>query len=181
LLELQFGMSAARASLILVLRTGFFCVGAQIPSRVRGLTPRGSAMIGTTIMGLGLPVFAASAWLSSLALVVAGNVLAGFGNGMYSPPLTTSVINAVPEDRRATATGLLQMMGQVGAVAGITVSGAIVAAGHGSERFSAAFLAAGVPALLSLAATGFIQVRPASRPDAAEHAATSPQKAEDQS
>jgi MFS family permease len=181
LLELQFGMSAARASLILVLRTGFFCIGAQVPSRVRGLTPRGSAMIGTAIMGLALPVFAASAWLSSLALVVAGNVLAGYGNGMYSPPLTTSVINAVPEDRRATATGLLQMMGQVGAVAGITVSGAIVAAGHGPGRFSAAFLAAGIPALLSLAAAGFIQTSPASRPEAAEHAAASPQKADEQS
>jgi MFS family permease len=181
LLELQFGMSAARASLILVLRTGFFCIGAQVPSRVRGLTPRGSAMIGTVIMGLALPVFAASAWLSSLALVVVGNILAGYGNGMYSPPLTTSVINAVPEDRRATATGLLQMMGQVGAVAGITVSGAIVAAGHGAERFAAAFLAAGIPALLSLAAAGFIQTSSVSRPEAAEHAAASPQKADDQS
>jgi MFS family permease len=181
LLELQFGLSAARASLILVLRTGAVCVGAQVPSRIRGLTPRGAAMIGTAVMTSALPVFAASAWLSSLGLVVAGNILAGFGNGMYSPAFTTSVINAVHEDRRATATGLLQMMGQVGAVAGITVSGAIVAAGHGPGRFSIAFLVAAVPALLSLAVAGFIQTRPASGPDAAGHAAVSLEQADDQS
>jgi MFS family permease len=181
LLELQFGMSAASASLILVLRTGAFCVGAQVPSRVHGLTPRGSAMIGAAVMGSALPVFAASAWLSSLALVVAGNILAGAGFGMISPALTTSVVNAVHEDRRATATGILQMMGQVGAVAAITVTGAIVAAGHGPGRFAAAFLLATVPALLSIAAAGFIQTRPASRPDAAGHAPTSLEKADDPS
>ena len=181
LLELQFGLSAASASLILVLRTIAFCVGAQVPSRIHGLTPRRSAMIGAALMASGLPVFAASAWLSSLALVVAGNILAGFGNGMISPALTTSVVNAVHDDRRATATGLLQMMGQVGAVAAITVSGAIVAAGHGPGRFSAAFLVAGVPALLSIAAAGFIQTRPAPRPDATEHASASLEKADDQS
>ena len=81
LLELQFGLSAASASLILVLRTGAFCVGAQVPSRVKGLTPRGAAMTGAAVMGSALPVFAASAWLSSLALVLAGNVLAGAGLG----------------------------------------------------------------------------------------------------
>ena len=181
LLELQFGLSAASASLILVLRTGAFCVGAQVPSRVHGLTPRGSARIGAAVMGSALPVFAASAWLSSLALVVAGNILAGAGFGMISPPLTTSVVNAVHEDRRATATGILQMMGQVGAVAAITVSGAIVATGHGPGRFAAAFLVAAIPALLSLAAAGFIQTRPASRPDAAGHVPTSLGKADDQS
>ena len=76
---------------------------------------------------------------------------------------------------------LLQMMGQVGAVAAITVSGAIVAAGHGPGRFAAAFLVAAVPALLSIAAAGFIQTRPASRPDAAGHAPTSLEKADDPS
>lgn len=181
LLELQFGLSAARASLILVLRTGFFCVGAQATSRIPGLNPRRSALIGTAIMGLGLPVFAASAVWSSLALVVAGNVLAGYGNGMFSPAITTSVVNAVPEDRRATATGLLQMMGQVGAVAGITVSGAIVAAGHGPERFSTSFLVALGPAVLSLIAAGFIQAGLTPRPGAAEQAATSLQQADDAS
>jgi MFS family permease len=181
MLELEFGLSAARASLILVLRTGFFCVGAQVPSRIRGLTPRGSAMIGTAVMAAALPVFAASAWLSALALVVVGNILAGYGNGMSSPSLTTSVVNAVPEDRRATATGLQQMMGQVGAVIAITVSGAIVAAGHGPGRFSVAFLVALVPAFLSLAAAGLIQAQPPPSPDAAEDASASLQKADDQS
>ena len=138
-------------------------------------------MIGAAVMGSALPVFAASAWLSSLALVVAGNILAGAGFGMISPALTTSVVNAVHEDRRATATGILQMMGQVGAVAAITVTGAIVAAGHGPGRFAAAFLVAAVPALLSIAAAGFIQTRPASRPDAAGHAPTSLEKADDPS
>ena len=61
---------------------------------------------------------------------------------MISPPLTTSVVNAIQEDRRASASGILQMMGQVGAVAAITVSGAIVAAGHGPGRFATAFLVA---------------------------------------
>jgi MFS family permease len=63
----------------------------------------------------------------------------------------------VDEDRRATATGLLQMMGQAGAVAGISLSGAIVAAGHGPDRFATAFLVACGPALLALVAAGFIQ------------------------
>jgi MFS family permease len=180
LLELQFGMSAARASLILVLRTGAFCFGAQVPSRVRGLTPRGSAMIGTVIMGAALPVFATSALLSSLALVMVGNILAGFGNGVFSPPLTTSVINAVGEDRRATATGLLQMMSQVGAVAGIAVSGAIVAVGHGPGRFATAFLVALGPALVCLVATGFIQTRPPARPDPAKDTPAALEAADDQ-
>jgi MFS family permease len=86
---------------------------------------------------------------------------------MFSPAITTSVVNAVPDDRRATATGLLQMMGQVGAVAGITVSGAIVAAGHGPARFSTSFLVALIPAVFSLVAAGFILSGHAPRPAAA--------------
>jgi MFS family permease len=179
LLELQFGLSAGRASLILVLRTGFFCVGAQVTSRISGLTPRRAAMTGTAVMAVGLPVFAMGAAWSSLALVIAGNMLAGFGQGMSSPALTTSVVNSVPEDRRASASGLLQMMGQVGAVAGISVSGAIVAAGHGPGRFAVAFLVAVVPALLSLTAAGFIQPGLAPHPAAAGPASPSSPKAAD--
>ena len=84
-------------------------------------------------------VFAASDGVGLTSHGRGRDILAGYGNGMSSPSLTTSVVNAVPEDRRATATGLQQMMGQVGAVIAITVSGAIVAAGHGPGSFPSHF------------------------------------------
>ena len=123
LLETQFGMSVSRASLFLLARPIAFCIGAPVTSRISVLTPRRAAIGGTALMAIALPVFALGAGLLLLSLVVAGNVLAGFGNGMSQPAITTSVVNAVSADRHATASGLLQMMGQVGAVAGITVAG----------------------------------------------------------
>jgi MFS family permease len=136
LLETQFGMSVSRASLILLARPIAFCIGAPVTSRMSMLTPRRAAIGGTALMAIALPVFALGAGLLSLSLVMAGNVLAGFGNGMSQPALTTAVVNAVSADRHATASGFMQMMGQVGAVAGIAVAGAIVAAGAGTGRFA---------------------------------------------
>jgi MFS family permease len=160
LLETQFHMSVSRASLFLLARPIAFCIGAPVTSRIRVLTPRRAAVGGTALMALALPVFALGAGASWLSLVVAGNVLAGFGNGMSQPAITTSVVNAVSADRHATASGILQMMGQVGAVAGITVAGAIVAAGSGPSRFTTAFLVAAIPAVLGFLATWFIVSSP---------------------
>jgi MFS family permease len=94
--------------------------------------------------------------MTSISLTIAGNILAGFGNGMAQPALTTCVVNAVSVDRHATASGIMQMMGQVGAVAGITVAGAIVAAGSGASRFTTAFLIAAIPAFAGVVAAWFI-------------------------
>lgn len=156
LLETQFGMSVSRASLVLLARPIAFCIGAPVTSRISRLTPRRAAIGGTGLMAIALPVFALSAGLLSLSLLIAGNVLAGFGNGMSQPGLTTSVVNAVSPDRHATASGIMQMMGQVGAVAGITVAGSIVAAGSGRAPFTMAFLVAAIPALLGFVTAWFI-------------------------
>ena len=142
--------------MFLLARPIAFCIGAPVTSRISVLTPRRAAIGGTALMAIALPVFALGAGLLLLSLVVAGNVLAGFGNGMSQPAITTSVVNAVSADRHATASGLLQMMGQVGAVAGITVAGAIVAAGSGTGPFTTAFLIAAIPAFLGFVAAWFI-------------------------
>jgi MFS family permease len=168
LLETQFGMSVSRASLFLLARPIAFCIGAPVTSRISVLTPRRAAIGGTALMAIALPVFAVGAGLLLLSLVVAGNVLAGFGNGMSQPAITTSVVNAVSADRHATASGLLQMMGQVGAVAGITVAGAIVATGSGPGRFTAAFLVAAIPGFLGFVAAWFIVSAPGRQEEPAE-------------
>jgi MFS family permease len=176
LLETQFGMSVSRASLVLLARPIAFCIGAPVTSRISRLTPRRAAIGGTGLMAIALPVFALSAGLLSLSLLIAGNVLAGFGNGMSQPGLTTSVVNAVSPDRHATASGIMQMMGQVGAVAGITVAGSIVAAGTGRAPFTMAFLVAAIPALLGFVTAWFIlspsrgQAEPSQEPSALETA-----------
>jgi MFS family permease len=161
LLETQFGMSVSRASLFLLARPIAFCIGAPVTSRISVLTPRRAAIGGTILMAAALPVFALSAGMLWLSMVVAGNILAGFGNGMSQPAITTSVVNAVTPDRHATASGILQMMGQVGAVAGITVAGAIVASGSGAGHFTTAFLVATIPACLGIVAACFILSAPA--------------------
>ena len=161
LLETQFHMSVSRASLFLLARPIAFCIGAPVTSRISVLTPRRAAIGGTVLMAMALPVFALSAGMLWLSMVVAGNILAGFGNGMSQPAITTSVVNAVTPDRHATASGILQMMGQVGAVAGITVAGAIVASGSGAGHFTIAFLVAAIPACLGVLAAWFIVSAPA--------------------
>jgi predicted MFS family arabinose efflux permease len=161
LLETQFHMSVSRASLFLLARPIAFCIGAPVTSRISVLTPRRAAIGGTILMATALPVFALGAGLLWLSMVVAGNILAGFGNGMSQPAITTSVVNAVTPDRHATASGILQMMGQVGAVAGITVAGAIVASGSGAGHFTTAFLVATIPACLGVVAAWFILSVPA--------------------
>lgn len=156
LLETEFGMSVSRASLYLLARPIAFCIGAPVTSRIGALTPRRATIGGIAIMAVALPVFALGAAMTSISLTIAGNILAGFGNGMAQPALTTCVVNAVSADRHATASGLMQMMGQVGAVAGITVAGAIVAAGTGSSRFTTAFLIAAIPAFAGLGVAWFV-------------------------
>ena len=70
----------------------------------------------------------------------------------------------------------MQMMGQVGAVAGITVAGSIVAAGSGRAPFTMAFLVAAIPALLGFVTAWFIlspsrgQAEPSQEPSALETA-----------
>ena len=168
LLETQFGMSVSRASLYLLARPIAFCIGAPVTSRISVLTPRRAAIGGIAIMALALPTFAMGAATTSIGLTIAGNILAGFGNGMAQPALTTCVVNAVSPDRHATASGIMQMMGQVGAVAGITVAGAIVAAGHGASRFTTAFLIAAVPAFAGFVVAWFIGSAEARVPALAE-------------
>jgi MFS family permease len=107
--------------------------------------------------------------MTSIGLIIAGNILAGFGNGMASPALTTCVVNAVSADRHATASGIMQMMSQVGAVAGITVAGAIVAAGTGASRFTTAFLIAAIPAFAAIAVAWFVGSATARPAEPAEH------------
>jgi MFS family permease len=107
---------------------------------------RTAAVAGTTAVVASMAVFASVTQSKGLALVEVALVLSGVGMGVASPSLAASVANEFEARDLGVASSSLQLVSQVGAVAGIQVMQTVQSAGS----FHSAFVVGGAVALLGV-------------------------------
>ena len=97
---------------------------------------------GLVLVGIGLIVMAGLTGASTWTHLVPGFIVAGFGSGMVNPPLASTAIGVVPQQKAGMASGVNTTFRQIGIAAGIAAYGSIFTAAIGSH------LAGALPAAL---------------------------------
>ncbi len=96
----------------------------------RRLTGRAILTLGLVVIGCGDLLTAANlAWSGQYVAVALGMVVSGAGTGLLNGETTKVLIGAVPPERAGMAGGLTGTTRFVGIVAGISILGAVLAAG----------------------------------------------------
>src|SRR5215218_10001893 len=90
---------------------------------------RWALLSGPIVMAAGFTVLASLDEASGIAVAVAGTVVLGLGLGLLMQNLVLVVQNAAPSRALGAATGATQFFRQIGGTLGVTVMGAILAAG----------------------------------------------------
>jgi MFS family permease len=154
LVQQEFGLSVATASLLMVCRPLTNSLSAPTSGYVAvRVGERRVSLVGIALLVLAMVAFAAGSAGESLALVVVGLLLSGVAGGTATPSLVTIAANTVPEDHLGVGNAAQQMADAIGAVVGIQVLASVQASSAGPEGFTVAFLAGAVVALLGAAAT----------------------------
>jgi MFS family permease len=153
LVQRLFGYSITRTSLLLTIRPLAFSVGSWFAGR----SQNSLTMWRLQAWGHGLLVVGSVAWVvgaagRSLALVVLALVVTGFGNGYSRTTLFTYVSGTVDTQDIGVATGVANMVSQIGGGAGTTVMSAIVADSVAPSAFAWSFAAGLFLAILTLPA-----------------------------
>jgi len=155
-----FGSSVTTASLVMLLRTGALTAAALLGGLLAVRAgARFTAVVGTTVMTIGLGVIAWGAGERSLFGFGAGLVLQGLGHGIALPPLNATVASAVPIEDVGVASAANRLLSQVGTAFGIT----LLTLGYSRDGGGAAlsFLTGGALSVLSVAAAAFLNGREA--------------------
>ncbi len=122
LLQRVMHFGEARAGLLVISRPLAFSVTAPIAGYLAvRVGERTSAVVGCAVVIGSMLAMAALAPGSSQIAIIGALALSGVGLGVASPSIAASVANAVDDDRLGVASAAQQLMGQVGAVAGIQV------------------------------------------------------------
>ncbi len=150
LLASVFDLNTTAISLMILPRPIAFATGASLAgSLVTRFGGRVIVTIGLSGIVGGLGLIGVAAELDNLVLVGVGVSLAGFGSGMARPPIIAALTEAVGDHDVGVGTGLLNMAGQLGAAAGISILGALVDNGSDGRRF---FTVLAIAAAVSLVA-----------------------------
>lgn len=107
---------------------------------------------GVAIIGLGLPVIAATAHLPSLIPSEIGLALTGLGMGFATGPLMAVAVGAVDASRSGTAAALINVARMVGATIGVATLGALFAT---AESYAGLRLALIVGGAVQIACAAF--------------------------
>lgn len=105
---------------------------------------------GTTLVTASLVLIGTAALTHATALVVVGVLIAGAGSGFSRPPIIAALTEAVGEADMGVGTGLLNMTGQIGAAAGISLLTAPIGDAAGGREFFVVFVVAAVVAVLAI-------------------------------
>jgi MFS family permease len=171
LLARVFGYGESRTGLLIISRPLSFSLMAPVAGylavRVGGRT---AATVGCSVVVGSMVALAALDGASSDLAIVGALSLSGIGLGMASPSLAASVANAVADERLGSASAAQQLMGQVGAVAGIQVMKTVQAAREGAvglvPSFGDAYYVGGAVCLLAVLCGAFVLSSPGAEPDA---------------
>ena len=162
-----FGLGAAAISLMILPRPVAFSFGASIAGWMVGrIGGRPMVVGGTMAIAIGLLLIGVGAIEEELWLVGLGVAIQGAGSGISRPPIIAALTESIGDRDVGVGTGMMNMTGQLGAAAGISILGALVTETSGGERYLAVLgLAAGleIVAVLMVGAIRFrgpVQTRP---------------------
>jgi MFS family permease len=176
--DATFAYSTTAISLLILPRPIMFALGAWIADRlVTRLGGRPVVMVGCVGIAAGLGIIGFGAVQGSVASVVFGVAMAGAGSGIARPPIIAALTEAVGEFDMGVGTGLLNMSGQIGAAAGISLLSALVTEDSSPERFLAVFVIAAVVATGAIATAGAIRFPAAGASPGAPGSPTDPYSA----
>jgi MFS family permease len=157
-----FGYKTYKTALILIIRPILFSIGAALAGRSeRRFGGRFMQVSGSCFLTAGALVTGLGAWNTSLPEILLGLALTGWGVGIARPSNTTAVTNSVDEIDVGVATGVLNMIGQIGAAVGITVLLAIVAESREPSTFAVAGVVSGAIAAASIMTAALLRRAPA--------------------
>jgi MFS family permease len=163
-----FAYNTTAISLLILPRPIMFSLGAWVADRlVNRLGGRTVVIAGCVGVSLGLASIGLGATQDWLAFVIIGVAIAGAGSGIARPPIIAALTESVGERDMGVGTGMLNMTGQIGAAAGISLLSALVTEDSSPERFLLVFIIASVVAILSIVTAGairFPEAAPASKP-----------------
>jgi len=165
MLQRLFGYSVAKTSLLLITRPFGFSFGAWVAGQhhssrsVKKLQIFGNGMliVGSAFMVIG-PVDR-SIWLIEIGLVVTG-----FANGYARTVIYALVADTVDTADVGIATGVLNMLAQLGSATGTTIMSAVIADSYLASTMGWAFGVALLIALLTVPAVSFYNTRAARVP-----------------
>lgn len=173
-----FAYSTTAISLLILPRPIMFAVGAWLADRlVTRVGGRTVVIFGCLGIALGLASIGIGAVQGWLAFVILGVALAGTGSGVARPPIIAALTEAVGERDMGVGTGMLNMTGQIGAAAGISLLSALVTENSSPERFLLVFTIAAVVAVIAIATAGAIRFPDAPSAGAPPPSPTSPYSA----
>ena len=149
----EFGFTISVAAAIMLLRTASLTIASPLGGGLgQRHGERVAAVVGSTVMTLGLALVCFGAWSVNLPLFGVGLVLQGAGHGLALPSLTSAISHAVRESDLGVASAANRLTGQVGAAFGITLLAIVYGGRNDPGAFGLAFAAGTVLSAVSLLA-----------------------------
>jgi len=153
-----FDYNTTAISLLILPRPLMFAAGAWLAgSLVDRFGGRTIVATGCSAVALGLTLVGLGAVNQWVGFVIAGVALAGTGSGIARPPIIAALTDAVGDRDLGVGTGMLNMTGQIGAAAGISLLSALVTEGSSPQRFLMVFVIAAGIAVVAIATAGTIR------------------------
>ncbi len=119
---------------------------------------RADDAIGSGI-AIGLLMIGFGAAQDELWMVGVGVGIQGAGSGVARPPIIAALTEAIGDRDVGVGTGMLNMTGQLGAAAGISILSALVDDGSSADRFLTVLAIAAAIEILAVAMVGAIRFR----------------------
>ena len=168
MLAAVFDYSTTAIALLILPRPIAFALGAWAADRlVQRFGGRPVVIVGGSLIAGGLALIGVGATAENLALVILGVLMAGSGSGIVRPPIIATLTEAMGDGDVGVGTGMLNMTGQIGAAAGISILSALVTETSSPERFLLVFVIAavvGVAAIIPGALMTFPRIDRLDRP-----------------
>jgi len=161
-----FSFDTTRISLMILPRPIAFAAGAWIAGwAVLKFGGRSVVVTGTTLIALALFVIGRGAIDHSVWLVLIGAAMAGTGSGIARPAIIAALTSAVGPKDMGVGTGMLNMTGQIGAAAGISILSGLISDNSDAHRFYVVLTIAALVAILGVVTAGLIVFTSETKPD----------------
>lgn len=136
-LQQDLGYSALETGVRLLLMSGVTMVVAAVAGRISShLSPQWLIGPGLLIVGLALFLMAGIEGTTGWTHLIPGLLLAGVGSGLVNPPLASTAVGVVHDDRSGMASGANTTFRQIGIAVGIATYGSVFSSAmrHGAEK-----------------------------------------------
>ncbi|MEM8705340.1 MAG: MFS transporter [Actinomycetota bacterium] len=155
-----FDLGAAAISLMIIPRPITFSLGASLAGwLVERVGGRPLVVVGTSCIALGLLLIGFGAVQDQLWLIGVGVAIQGGGSGVARPPIIAALTEAIGDRDVGVGTGMLNMTGQLGAAAGISILSALVDDGSSADRFLAVLALAAAIEVVAVVMVAAIRFR----------------------